>query len=787
MEVTQSLVDQQVDLERTQINQGLKRLHSNTYKLEDRSYASASVYGIASIETLLPLVVKRIEDTNDRIHERHNGVAFKDIHKYLATLEPLAAGAIACKITIDKVFSYQEGSNKMVNICSELGSAIEAEVQMRYYEETAPALLTTLKKNYWHKACGTHQKVVIIKTLMNRYNVTPWKVWPRDVRVRLGGWLLDCVMEASQWFYKLRIRQHGKLQWIVVPTAEFLDIKDEVMANAELFSPLAWPMLIPPNDWEYDEHNQIKQGGYVLNEIMKGHDLVRRGNPYCIQGETPLTFINKIQKVGYRLNPFTVDIALRLEKLEINVGKFLPTIHYDLPPKPPNIAEDKDARKSYRRAAAEIQNKRKAETRRSCRTRMTLEAIKRFKDVDRYYLPWSFDYRGRSYPIPAFLTPQDTDFGKSLLNFADEIYLTEDSKDWLAFQVSTCYGLDKATIKERIEWPRIKENEDIIRRVAEDPINNIGDWEGAAEPWQFAAACNEYYHCVLIGDKETTGLMIAVDATCSGLQILAGLAMDESTAKLVNVIPSDRPQDAYALIAEKSKPNIPEILHEHWDRKCVKRTVMTIPYNAKPFSNRSYIRDALKEKGIEIEKDDLTITVAAVRDAMNEVVPGPMAVMKWIETEVAKAIKRGATHLEWVTPSGFVVIQRLMKKKVETIDLKLLGRCRLSVATEDGPCVDRTRHKAATAPNLIHSLDASLLHLVTERFDAPIALIHDSVLSRATDMSLLAILVRETYMHLFAERDYLTEFAQQIGAETEPPIIDDLEPKSVIDSTYFFC
>ena len=787
MEVTQSLVNQQVDLERTQINQGLKRLHSNTYKLEDRSYASASVYGIASIETLLPLVVKRIEDTNDRIHERHNGVAFKDIHKYLATLEPLAAGAIACKITIDKVFSYQEGSNKMVNICSELGSAIEAEVQMRYYEETAPALLTTLKKNYWHKACGTHQKVVIIKTLMNRYNVTPWKVWPRDVRVRLGGWLLDCVMEASQWFYKLRIRQHGKLQWIVVPTAEFLDIKDEVMANAELFSPLAWPMLIPPNDWEYDEHNQIKQGGYVLNEIMKGHDLVRRGNPYCIQGETPLTFINKIQKVGYRLNPFIVDIALRLEKLEINVGKFLPTIHYDLPPKPPNIAEDKDARKSYRRAAAEIQNKRKAETRRSCRTRMTLEAIKRFKDVDRYYLPWSFDYRGRSYPIPAFLTPQDTDFGKSLLNFADEIYLTEDSKDWLAFQVSTCYGLDKATIKERIEWPRIKENEDIIRRVAEDPINNIGDWEGAAEPWQFAAACNEYYHCVLIGDKETTGLMIAVDATCSGLQILAGLAMDESTAKLVNVIPSDRPQDAYALIAEKSKSNIPEILHEHWDRKCVKRTVMTIPYNAKPFSNRSYIRDALKEKGIEIEKDDLTLTVAAVRQAMNDVVPGPMAVMRWIESEVSKAIKRGKKYLEWTTPSGFVVHQRIMKKKVELIELKLLGRCQLKVATEDTDIVDKTRHKAATAPNLIHSLDASLLHLSAIRFDAPIALIHDSVLCRATDMNLLSDIVREVYMYLFAENDYLTDFAKQIEAETEPPIIGDLEPRSVIDSTYFFC
>jgi len=128
-----------------------------------------------------------------------------------------------------------------------------------------------------------------------------------------------------------------------------------------------------------------------------------------------------------------------------------------------------------------------------------------------------------------------------------------------------------------------------------------------------------------------------------------------------------------------------------------------------------------------------------------------------------------------------------MKKKVQTVDLKLLGRCRLTVATEDGDQVDRSRHKAATAPNLIHSLDASLLHLSVKRFDAPIALIHDSVLTRATDMSLLATIVRETYMHLFAERDYLTDFAQQIGAKTKPPIIGDLKPESVIDSTYFFC
>ena len=214
---------------------------------------------------------------------------------------------------------------------------------------------------------------------------------------------------------------------------------------------------------------------------------------------------------------------------------------------------------------------------------------------------------------------------------------------------------------------------------------------------------------------------------------------------------------------------------------------MTIPYNAKAYSNRSYIKDALKEKGVDVDKDDLTQIVQSVRQAMHAVVPGPMSVMRWIESEVGAAIKRGETYIEWTTPSGFLVRQRYFKKKVERIQLQLLGRCDLSVAVEDGKEVDINRHKAATAPNLIHSLDASLLHLAVRSFDQPIALIHDSVLSRACDMGKLSAIIRETYMHLFAEHDYLKTFALYVGAETEPPIIGDLQPETVIESTYFFC
>ena len=140
-----------------------------------------------------------------------------------------------------------------------------------------------------------------------------------------------------------------------------------------------------------------------------------------------------------------------------------------------------------------------------------------------------------------------------------------------------------------------------------------------------------------------------------------------------------------------------------------------------------------------------------------------------------------------MTPSGFVVHQKLNKKIVEEVRLQLLGRVRIQVATDDSDEVDLNHHKNATAPNLIHSLDASLLHLSATRFDAPLAVIHDSVLCRACDMDTLSRIVRETYMHLFAEHEYLTDWAAQIGAQSEPPIIGDLQPESVIDSTYFFC
>jgi DNA-directed RNA polymerase len=782
--LTPAQIDEQYDLEREAIRCGIENLRDNTRKLEKKTYASSSVYGKASIQELMPPLVEMIEATAFMIREGKNGPVFKELHKYLSQVDTESAALIALKVLFDNAFSHHESDKRVVHIAAAIGSAIEAECQIRFYEQNHPEILSTIKKFYWHASAGTDQRLRVTKLMMNRRDVS-WDSWPRVARVKLGVWLLDCILDISGWFQR-DVRLSGRRrEMYLIPTPAYMEIRESLMQNAELFAPLAWPMIIPPKDWSHDQH-----GGYLLNEVMRGHSLIRlrrkeSDDRTCMLGEEPLKFLNTLQKVAYSLNPFVVEVAETLMEQRIPVGKFIPFYEIPLPPKPWDIETNEEARHSYRRAAAEVMNRNAHIVRLSCRTRKTMDLVGRFKNRDQFYIPWSFDYRGRCYPIPAYLTPQDTDFGKSLLRFAQGSLLTDEAEQWLAFQVATTYGLDKATLQERQEWVAV--NHSLISRVATDPLGNRPDWEAAEEPWQFLAACEEYHACVITCERQFTQLPVAVDATCSGLQILAGLARDMSTARLVNVFPGDQPQDAYKAVAEEARTLLPERLAPLLDRKVTKRTVMTIPYNAKPYSNRQYIRDALKEKGAEFTAEDLKQITKAVITSMNKIVPGPMAVMKWINDQVKEALKQGKEELEWTTPSKFVVRQRLMKPNIVTVKLQLLGNCKLTVADGETDEVDKNRHKAATAPNLIHSLDASLLHLAFQNFNAPFTVIHDSVLCRATDMGVLNCILRDTYCRIFAEGDYLTEFAQQIEATEPPPIIGDFNPEEVLDSTYFFC
>jgi len=729
---TPSEIQRQIELEQEALSCGKQKLHASLQRLQEKSYASASVYGTASISAALPSVIKDIEDNLSKMKNGRAGTYYKPVSEHIDNLEPLAIATIALKITFDMVFSMKRDADLLTNVVVSIGSALEAECKFRWYKTNHPGLMKHIEEKYFHESCGTHQKQSIASVMFGRQDVH----WPT-------------------WHIKTR-----------TATPEFMEIRDQLINTAEMFSGIPWPMLVEPNDWTNE-----RMGGYLTNELMRGHELTRRGNRTLKHGDIPLKFLNKLQKVKYRVNKHVLEVARHFRDKGIRVGKFIPLCESFKPPKPPDIAENADARQSWKRDMAEAYNADRLNFKRSVRTRTQLEAAEKFKDEE-YYLCWSFDYRGRTYP------------GKSLIRFADESFVNEEAEEWLAFQVATTFGLDKAPMDERIQW--VRDNEDLITKVAVDPIGNLPEWEVVEEPWQFMAACHEYYHCCIVCDHQFTSLMVAVDATCSGLQILAGLAKDQSTASLVNVCPGDRPSDAYKAVAEEAKKYLPAEMHPWMTRKTTKRTVMTIPYNATRSSSWGYIKEALIEQGFEPEKEQVSQVVEAVYLSMDAIVPGPMRVMRWIKTHVGQYIRSGADHVEWTTPSGFVVNQKRNKKEVESMKLQLMGSTKVTVSVGEGdPCP--TRHKSSTAPNLIHSLDASILHETFQRFNGPFTVIHDSVLCRATDMGTLNALVRETYTDIFTRDCWLSKFGEAINAAEEPPIVGTLDPEVVEDSTYFFC
>jgi DNA-directed RNA polymerase len=770
-----SLFDEQLELEQKCISLGLEKLRQNTERLEDQQYASASVYGVALISELMQPSVDQFKASRVRLRRLKIGVHAEVVLKYLEQIEDMALAAITLKKLFDGVFTKQE--NTCTEICVNIGRAIQAECQFRFYQEMNPGLKHTIEKSYFHRAKGTEQKFTVMRTMMNR-NEIKWKGWGNIVCAKLGAYCLDTVCEATGAFQRLPVTKGRKTIMRLFPSFDFWEKQQDILDAAAKFSGLRWPMLIPPKPWSNEE-----KGGYLLNDLMNGQELVRRGNPRLKQGEEPIRCLNHIQNVGWRLSPEMVELSQTLYDRQIKVDKFVPIVILDLPPKPPDIATNEEARKSYNRRSAQVRDTNAQAFRKAVRTRMTLEAVRYFKDKT-FYSVFSLGYRGRMYPVNSVLSIQDTDWGKSLLRFADEAPVTPEAIGWLEYQVGNTYGLDKEPIHVRKKFAQ--DNHELISAIAQDPAGTVHLWESTDSPFCFVAACIEYWHICIRRDRHTTGLPVAADASCSGLQILSSCSADADTAHQVNVTPSDKPQDAYKVVAEACKPFVPESIKPFMNRRTLKRTIMTIPYNSQTHSNRKYIRDELKTQGCEFTEEELTETVKVVRQKMADTFPGPIAVMAWINSEVAKAMKRGVTELSWTTPSGFVVHQKLNKYNFEVLDLQLLGRCTMRVATEPGDEVDKKHHKLATSPNYVHSLDASVLVKTTLAFGKPIGLIHDSVLARATDMDELSVVVREQFAEMFSGPNLLEEWGRQIGAETPPPVIGNLDPNLVKQSTYFF-
>jgi DNA-directed RNA polymerase len=183
------------------------------------------------------------------------------------------------------------------------------------------------------------------------------------------------------------------------------------------------------------------------------------------------------------------------------------------------------------------------------------------------------------------------------------------------------------------------------------------------------------------------------------------------------------------------------------------------------------------------------IVKAIYRYGVRKVFDGPCRSMEFIQKAAGERIKSGATTIEWITPSGFPVIQEYRRNESERVRTKLLGEQIASYLLKDWEerQIDLQKAKTAASPNLIHSLDAALLHLVFAEWRAPFTVIHDCVLGRSCDMDDMGSAIRDKFVEIYSQ-PVLKDWSRQLGVDfDESVMLNTLDINDVQQSSYFFC
>ena len=211
-----------------------------------------------------------------------------------------------------------------------------------------------------------------------------------------------------------------------------------------------------------------------------------------------------------------------------------------------------------------------------------------------FYYRVGMDFRGRLYYKGAHLNPQMGDDVKVVLTLANKKPLGISGFKWLMWGVASSAGFDKADFNTRFNWAldRIVE----IREAVETPEQSdffINTVMKDGEPALFLQRATELINAYDSGSviSYETDVTIAMDATCSGLQILSAVAKDRQGGAMVNITATPESQtekaDVYGtvakLILEKythlNNPYTNWICDNGIPRRFTKRAVMTLPYS----------------------------------------------------------------------------------------------------------------------------------------------------------------------------------------------------------------
>tara|TARA_R110000850_G_scaffold171373_4_gene296763 strand:- start:738 stop:2258 length:1521 start_codon:yes stop_codon:yes gene_type:complete len=489
----------------------------------------------------------------------------------------------------------------------------------------------------------------------------------------------------------------------------------------------------------------------------------------------------------------------------------LPLPTYNFGKEPSEMNDEERVRfRIWSRKRGEIYSHNNRSVSKRIQVERTLQVAEQFAKYDRFYYVWQNDFRSRKYASSTFLTPQSADWSKSLLEFGDSLPINNwDDARWLCIHGANLYGNDKITLDRRESWAW--DFVDEAHRIADNPYDNQL-WLEADKPFQFLAWCYEMSALTKQGWGYHTRLPVSADGSCNGLQHLSAILRDELGGLATNLIPSELPQDIYTQVAEQATQRIREedtelgrlCLEFGIDRKLAKRPVMIVPYSGTKHACRSYIEEAIKDKiksgTPNVFGDDMFAVThylaGHIWDSISGVIVSARKVMDYVKS-VGDVYSNMGKHMEWVTPTGWIVMQQYSEVQQKRIKTHINGEVvSLSFPKDKKDTVNKKRTGLGSSPNFIHSLDASALTRTINKASKvgmqDFAMVHDSYGTHSSNMPELSSILREEFVSMYEEHDVLNELRDHaiktLGTEDVPlpPSMGNLDIRNVLKSDYFF-
>ena len=416
----------------------------------------------------------------------------------------------------------------------------------------------------------------------------------------------------------------------------------------------------------------------------------------------------------------------------------------------PLTEEENRKRKTWWREHYVLEEQKRAFESRRVKFEQDLRAAENLRGK-RFFHRLKMCHRGRIY-YPEF-SYQGSDFARAVIEFADGLNLDEEGWTHLLIHTENVFG-ERDDVDARLE-KGIEDAGDYVS-IGLDPMGQFVDWSTADKPFCFLRSCleitdglaieyqkpeskdaqktysNEETRLVekiierwretgrgAIGDGELTfqtHLPVELDQSNSAFQHIALMMDDKDLQEKANM--GTVWSDLYTEVAKSDRMNISGLTDGKEKRKIIKLVAVPWSYGA---HNRTCANDLIgfREESPHKAAYLNTLTVREVNDltgkiieVLNDEFKTCVEYRKKVEACV-KAVKSSGVSdvIRWFTPLSFQMIQRKHKvKKVQGTVWSGLRDVEPQVFQPLG--IDWEKNKTSAPANLVHSMDAALIHAV---------------------------------------------------------------------------